>query len=68
MIWFGSWAQDPVCEEDRAFVERVLQRRPSPMAGVAARCRFGFPQVVVNRPLGDDGTPMPTLFWLVCPC
>lgn len=67
MIWFGSWAQDPVREEDRAFVERVLQRRPSPMAGVAARCRFGFPQVVVNRPLGDDGTPMPTLFWLVCP-
>lgn len=37
------------------------------MVGVAVRCRFGRPQVVANFPQASDGTPMPTLFWLVCP-
>lgn len=67
MSLLGRWHDDPVSEEDRAFVARVLNRQPSPMVGVAVRCRFGWPQVVANDPLAADGTPMPTLFWLVCP-
>jgi len=34
---------------------------------VAKRCRHGFPQVLACRPFMTDGTPFPTLFWLVCP-
>ncbi|MBE3577888.1 MAG: DUF501 domain-containing protein [Limnochordales bacterium] len=49
------------------------------MMGVAYRCRFGRPAVIVNSPLvsgegsaggGDGGeawTPLPTVFWLTCP-
>jgi len=32
---------------------------------VAVRRRDGEPAVIVNDPLLDDGTPMPTRFWLV---
>lgn len=63
----GPWHDDPVTEQDRSFVARVLDRQPGPMVGVAVRCRFGRPQVVANFPQASDGTPMPTLFWLVCP-
>lgn len=34
---------------------------------VAARCSFGFPQVLVCRPHRRSGSPFPTLFWLTCP-
>lgn len=34
---------------------------------IAARCRHGFPQVIVCRPLTESGTPFPTVFWLTCP-
>ena len=34
---------------------------------VAARCSFGFPQVLVCRPERKEGSPFPTLFWLTCP-
>jgi hypothetical protein len=34
---------------------------------VALRRSDGQPAVIVNAPLLDDGTPMPTRFWLVDP-
>jgi len=34
---------------------------------VARRCKHGFAQVLVCRPFMSEGTPFPTLFWLVCP-
>lgn len=34
---------------------------------VAARCSFGFPQVLVCRPHRRGGTPFPTMLWLTCP-
>lgn len=34
---------------------------------VAHRCAHGFPQVLACRPFMSDGTPFPTIFWLVCP-
>jgi len=51
--------------DDEAMVAALLRR--------AARCRFevavrgtdGRPVVIRNEPLLDDGTPMPTRYWLV---
>ncbi|BAS29395.1 DUF501 domain-containing protein [Limnochorda pilosa] len=64
----GLWGLEPAGEADERFVAAVLGRSPSPIAGVATRCRFGRPQVVANHPLPPSGDPpMPTLFWLVCP-
>ena len=51
---------------DRAALSRQLGRHPRALAGVAARCPFGAPAVVVQRPYDDDGTPFPTTFWLSC--
>ena len=39
---------------------------PSIVAAVSGRCRHGFPQVAVCRPL-RKGRPFPTIFWLTCP-
>lgn len=33
---------------------------------VAARCRYGFPQVIESSPVKDE-EPFPTLFYLTCP-
>lgn len=35
-------------------------------AGVAKRCRFNMPQVLLCAPMWR-GAPFPTTFWLVCP-
>lgn len=55
----------PVSSSDREAVTRLLGRVPSGAFAVAARRRDGEPAVIVNAPLLDDGTPMPTRFWLV---
>ena len=52
---------------DVAVVEELLGR---PLAGrfaVVVRRRDGSPVVIENEPHLRDGTPMPTLFWLVDP-
>jgi hypothetical protein len=46
-------------------VTRLLGRVPSGAFAVALRRGDGQPAVIVNAPLLDDGTPMPTRFWLV---
>jgi hypothetical protein len=46
-------------------VTRLLGRIPTGAFAVAVRGPDGGPAVIVNAPLLDDGTPMPTLFWLV---
>jgi uncharacterized protein len=55
----------PVSESDREAVTRLLGRVPSGAFSIGARRRDGTPAVIVNEPLLDDGTPMPTRFWLV---
>ncbi len=54
-------------EEDRAAVAELLGRPPRAAFRVAARDADGSPVVIENAPLLDDGTPMPTRFWLVGP-
>jgi uncharacterized protein len=52
-------------ETDGAAVERLLGRRPQGAFEVVVRHADGSPLVIRNAPLLDDGTPMPTRYWLV---
>ncbi len=57
---------------DREAVAGQLGREPTTRFEVVARCaeRDGgstHPLVIRNQPLGGDGRPFPTLFWLTCP-
>lgn len=56
---------DEPTAEDRAEVERLLGREPKGAFRVVARHGAGDPVVIRNHPLLDDGTPMPTLYWLL---
>jgi hypothetical protein len=53
--------QDPT---DLEIVTELLGRPPMGSFGVALRRHDGSPVVLVNEPLLDDGTPMPTRYWL----
>jgi hypothetical protein len=53
--------------DDQAIVEALLGRPPSGRFAVVVRRRDGRPVVIENEPHLRDGTPMPTLFWLVDP-
>jgi hypothetical protein len=50
---------------DLAAVEALLGRPVQGAFTVVVRHADGSPVVLRNEPLLDDGTPMPTLYWLV---
>ncbi|MEY2463867.1 MAG: uncharacterized protein QOH64_2005 [Acidimicrobiaceae bacterium] len=50
---------------DQAAVEALLGRRTRSEVEVVVRDAGGAPIVIRNPPILDDGTPMPTLYWLV---
>jgi hypothetical protein len=50
---------------DVAAVEALLGRAPQADFEVVVRDAAGSPVVIRNAPLLDDGTPMPTRYWLV---
>lgn len=50
---------------DRQLVTELLGRSPKGAFEVVVRHRDGTPLVIENAPLLDDGTPMPTRWWLV---
>lgn len=50
---------------DRDQVRALLGREPQGAFEVAVRDDHGWPVVIRNAPLLDDGTPMPTRYWLV---
>jgi uncharacterized protein len=50
---------------DREMVRTLLGREPRGEFEVVVRDERGWPVVIRNAPLLDDGTPMPTRFWLV---
>lgn len=52
-------------EDDRRRIKELLGREPMGVFTVAVRDGSGNPIVIENAPLLDDGTPMPTRFWLV---
>ena len=51
--------------DDRARVAELLGREPAGAFEVVVRDELGDPIVVRNAPFLDDGTPMPTRFYLV---
>lgn len=52
-------------EADRGLVAELLGRAPQGAFEIAVRHSDGTPRVIRNAPVLDDGTPMPTLYWLV---
>jgi len=52
-------------DADRTEVERLLGRPARGAFEVVVRHDDGSPLVIRNAPLLDDGTPMPTRYWLV---
>ena len=57
----------PVTESDVAALTVLLGRAPRGDFEIVVRDAAGVPMVIRNAPLLDDGTPMPTRFWLVDP-
>ena len=51
--------------EERAAVATLLGREPRSTFDVVVRHDDGSPVVIRNPPILDDGTPMPTRYWLV---
>jgi hypothetical protein len=51
--------------DDQAAVTALLGRPPSGPFEIVVRAADGSPVVIRNAPLLDDGTPMPTRYWLV---
>ena len=54
-------------EHDVAALTQLLGRPPRAGFEVVVRNAEGDPVVIRNAPLLDDGTPMPTRYWLVDP-
>lgn len=57
----------PARRPDDEWVTELLGRRPRGSFEVVARRPDGQPVVLRNSPFLDDGTPMPTLYWLCDP-
>ena len=55
----------PTSQDDTADVEALLGRPPQGAFVVVVRHADASPVVIRNAPLLDDGTPMPTRYWLV---
>lgn len=54
-------------DTDRDAVARLLGRAPAGPFTVVERRADGQPMVIRNAPFLDDGTPMPTRYWLCDP-
>jgi uncharacterized protein len=63
---FGS-DMEAVDEGDVAAVTELLGRPPRGQFEVVVRAGDDAPAVIANAPFLDDGTPMPTRYWLVDP-
>ena len=56
---------DAPSTDDVETVTRLIGRVPQGEFRVVVRAANGEPVVLLNAPLLEDGTPMPTLYWLV---
>jgi hypothetical protein len=54
-------------DDARATVAVQIGRDPRGSVEVVARCMYGLPSVIKTQPHLEDGTPFPTLYYLVCP-
>ncbi len=60
-------ARAPADASDVAAITTLLGREPRGEFEIVVRDDAGAPLVIRNAPLLDDGTPMPTRYWLVDP-
>ena len=58
-------APTPPSDADRLRVRELLGREPQGAYEIVVRRADGDPVVLRNAPVLDDGTPMPTRYWLV---
>lgn len=56
---------DAPSSDDIAAVTELIGRVPQGEFRIIVRSASGAPVVLLNAPLLGDGTPMPTLYWLV---
>lgn len=52
-------------DDDRERVVQLLGREPTSSYEVVVRDSDGWPVVIRNAPFLDDGTPLPTRYWLI---
>ena len=52
--------------KDVRVIAQQIGRRPRGLYGIAVRCPYGYPQVIVVHPI-VEGKPFPTIYWLTCP-
>src|SRR2546425_5065675 len=57
----------PATDSEIAALTILLGREPRGEFEIVVRDDAGAPVVIRNAPLLDDGTPMPTRYWLVDP-
>ena len=57
----------PLAPADAAVLTDLLGREPRAACTIVVRSDDGRPLVIRNAPFLDDGTPMPTRYWLVDP-
>lgn len=62
-----SSATEQPTDIDVEWVTEALGRRPRSSFEVGARDAAGRVSVIRNPPFLDDGTPMPTMYWLIDP-
>jgi hypothetical protein len=65
MVSSGDDCSAAPADRDRDRVRVLLRREPQGAFEVAVRDASGDPVVLRNAPLLDDGTPMPTRYWLI---
>ncbi len=58
-------SSNPISPADRERVNQLLGRSPQGDFEIVVRNGLGDPVVIRNAPFLDDGTPMPTRYWLV---
>lgn len=56
-----------ITDSDRSIVAAQIGRTPRALAGIAARCVFGFPAVTHQAAVDDEGRPFPTAYYVTCP-
>jgi len=60
-------AAPSVDEVEREVLSAQLGRPARGAPAVVHRCAYGLPTVARVQPRLEDGTPFPTVFWLICP-
>lgn len=63
--WIKPQNWEEPSEQEKKIVFSLLGKKPLGQFQVVVKDQNGNPQVIQNAPFFDDGTPMPTLYWLV---